>query len=109
MRNNIVFANTSGQILNNGSASALSHNLTTDPKFVKTDAFDFRLQSYSPAIRTGVTLSEVTTDIRGRSRWKDASVITITSGIDGIYDIGAYAEDISDSQSPSAPKNVSVK
>jgi hypothetical protein len=79
LQNNIVFANTSGQIANVGIGSILSANLTTDPRFVNASAADFNLQSSSPAINKGVIISSVKTDIRSVSRPKGST-----------HDIGAY-------------------
>ena len=100
VQNNISYHNRSGNYLNTGTDTIYDHNLTTDPRFVNSDVFDFRLQAHSPAIRCGVILSEVSTDIRGLLR---------SSGVDDGYDLGAYAFDGSDSNSPSAPRNVSIK
>ena len=55
-----------------------SHNLwATNPKFISTT--DYHLQSTSPAINAGITLSGVTNDYDGNSRPQGAG-----------YDIGAY-------------------
>jgi parallel beta-helix repeat protein len=62
-----------------GTITTLSNNLTTDPQFVDASLYDFRLGVTSPAIDTGVTLSEVTVDYANVSRPQGAS-----------YDIGAY-------------------
>lgn len=95
VQNNIVFGNTLGQIIDVGIGSSLTHNLTTDPKFVKADAFDFRLQLHSVGIDGGVDLTEVRTDFRNSPRPKGAT-----------HDIGAYEDDGSDIKSLSAPKNL---
>jgi parallel beta-helix repeat protein len=79
VQNNIVFANTSGQIANAGTGSIVNANLTTDPRFVNASAADFNLQTSSPAINKGVILSLVKTDIRSVSRPKGST-----------HDIGAY-------------------
>jgi hypothetical protein len=59
----------------------LDHNLYsgTDPKFVNASGEDFHLQSDSPAINAGVTISNVIDDFDGISRPQGAG-----------YDIGAY-------------------
>jgi hypothetical protein len=59
----------------------LDHNLlsSTDPKFVNPTAGNFHLQSNSPAINAGVTITNVTDDFDGISRPQG-----------GAYDIGAY-------------------
>jgi len=79
VQNNIVFANTLGQIANTGISSILNYNLTTDPRFVHASASDFNLQMSSPAINKGVILSLVKTDIRSVPRPKGST-----------HDIGAY-------------------
>jgi hypothetical protein len=79
VQNNIVFANTSGQIANTGISSIINSNLTTDPRFVNASANDFNLQLSSPAIDKGVLLSPVKIDIRKYPRPKRLG-----------QDIGAY-------------------
>ena len=79
VQNNIVFANTSGQIANTGTGSIINANLTTDPRFVNATAGDFNLQLSSPAIDKGVLLSLVKVDIRKYPRPKRLG-----------QDIGAY-------------------
>ena len=79
VQNNIVFANTSGQIVNVGTRTILNANLTTDPRFVNTAAGDFNLQLSSPAIDKGVLLSAVNLDIMKYPRPKRLG-----------QDIGAY-------------------
>jgi hypothetical protein len=79
VQNNIVFANTYGQIGNWGTRTILSANLTTDPRFVNAAAADFNLQLSSPAIDKGVLLSLVKVDIRKYPRPKRLG-----------QDIGAY-------------------
>lgn len=99
LQNNIVVGNTGGQIVNGGIDSILSHNLITDPRFVNTDASNFRLQPGSPAIDKGMTLSEVQTDIRGISRPQGLATAYRA------YDIGAYEEG-TDGTAPLSPKNL---
>ena len=54
---NILWANTTGTITNEGSGSLTSdHNLVTDPLFVNAAAADFRLQATSAARDTGVVI-----------------------------------------------------
>src|SRR5262245_9242027 len=79
VQNNIVFANTSGQIANGGTRTILNTNLTSDPLFVNATAGDFNLQLSSPAIDKGVILSLVNVDIRNYARPKGLG-----------QDIGAY-------------------
>ena len=79
IQNNIVFGNVKGEIIDgSGSSCILDHNLTSDPKFIKAEAFDFRLQGHSPAIDQGVGLRQVTTDF-----------LTIRRPQGAAYDIGA--------------------
>ena len=62
VRNNIFYNN--GSNINNSSGSTtVSNNLTADPRFVNAGAGDFHLQAGSPAIDTGMTVSEITTDL----------------------------------------------
>lgn len=98
VQNNIIFENTAGQIVNAGSDSTLTHNLTTDPKFVKVEASDFRLQERSPAIDAGVTLSNVATDIANLPRPNGPA-----------HDIGAYEGGTSSLNAPTAPQRLSVR
>jgi Right handed beta helix region len=79
IRNNIVFG---GNIDSGGSNTVLSNNLVgVNPKFVNASTGDFRLQTGSPGIDTGVNLSgnAVITDIEGVSRPQGCC-----------YDMGAY-------------------
>jgi parallel beta-helix repeat protein len=59
--NNIAFGHLTN-IHDLGTNTTLANNLTTDPQFVDAAVNDFRLGATSPAIDTGVTLSEVTVD-----------------------------------------------
>jgi parallel beta-helix repeat protein len=80
VKNNIAYQNRGGDIVNAIADTELSNNLTgTDPKFVNSAAFDFHLQSISPAINRGVALPEVAKDFDGKSRPQGTA-----------YDIGAY-------------------
>jgi hypothetical protein len=76
-RNNIVFNNVINSIYNSGGT--VSNNLTTDPKFVNSAANNFYLQSTSPAIDAGMTLTAVPIDFSNIPRPEGAG-----------YDIGAY-------------------
>jgi parallel beta-helix repeat protein len=79
IKNNIVFGNGTDTIANSGGA-ILSNNLVgVDPAFVSLSGTDFHLQSRSPAIDTGVAISEVTTDFDGNARPAGSA-----------YDIGAF-------------------
>lgn len=75
VRNNIFY-----EVTVNGSIPA--NNFIGNPLFVNADQGNFKLQEGSPAIDTGETLSEVTTDIEGNPRPLGAA-----------YDPGAYEFD----------------
>jgi parallel beta-helix repeat protein len=84
LKNNILYQNGSatGTGIDDsgiGMGTVKTNNLSNDPKFVSPAADDFRLQSTSPAIDTGVVLSEIATDFVGRSRPQGVT-----------YDIGAF-------------------
>jgi parallel beta-helix repeat protein len=96
VRNNIAYQNSSTNIQND-STNTLSHNLTNEPLFVNAAAGDFHLQARSPAIDTGMAVSEVTTDFDKAPRPQGAGV-----------DIGA-CEYTSSPRSPlSAPRNFRI-
>lgn len=98
IQNNIVFGNTKGEIVDFGIGSSIEHNLYTDPKFIKPEAFDFRLQANSPAIDRGYTVREVATDCNNVPR-----------PVGKAYDIGAYEGDGSDFKSVLAPENLAIR
>lgn len=75
--NNISYGNNGNQIQDNGTGTVLQNNLTTNPNFVNAAGRDFKLQSGSPAINAGVSLSEVPNDADGGTRGP-------------AWDIGAY-------------------
>jgi parallel beta-helix repeat protein len=77
VKNNIFYNNRPYHF--KGLGLVMSHNLTTDPKFVNADGADFRLQPSSPAINAGTPLPEVPCDIKGNRRPAGSA-----------YDIGAY-------------------
>jgi parallel beta-helix repeat protein len=84
IKNNIIFKNGDGsssqQIIDRGATGTVqSNNLITNPQFVNVSANDFSLQAASPAINAGLTVSQVTTDIKGIARPQGTA-----------YDIGAY-------------------
>lgn len=81
IQNNIIFQNTNGDIQNYGTGTVANHNLlnTTNPLFVDAANHDFHLQTGSPAIDAGITLTAVPTDFDD---------ITRPQGLG--YDIGAY-------------------
>jgi hypothetical protein len=81
VKNNICYQNGPA-IVDQGSGSSISNNLTTeDPRFVNEAGLDFHLLPDSPAIDAGTDLSAsgVTTDFDGVSRPQRSA-----------YDIGAY-------------------
>ena len=90
VRNNIVYGSTA----NIGTFSGLmaSNNIVdgTNPLFVNVGASNFHLQASSPAINTGITISQVTTDFDGLSRPQGSA-----------YDIGAF--EFSQGAPPPAP------
>ncbi len=82
VRNNISFNHSQNirmRLVPPGTV--INTNLTTDPKFVNAAAFDFRLQSTSPAIDAGASDLPIplTNDFAGSSR-----------PVNNRYDIGAY-------------------
>jgi len=70
------------------SCSNIHNRLNIDPLFVNSSAYDFHLQSASPAINTGVTVSIVTKDFDGTKRPQCS-----------VYDLGAFEFACPDSQS----------
>lgn len=94
VQNNIVFGNSTFQIMNTSLSSVINTNLTTNPLFKNPLAGDFRLLNNSPAINKGVTLPLVPADILGVKRPQ------------GGYDIGAfeYNENI-----PNPPSGIIVR
>ena len=83
LRNNIAYNNQSDTDFSGNSGMIDDHNMYgVNPLFVNTGAGDFHLQSGSPAIDTGVSVSNVfTTDRDGNAR-------PFPSG--GAWDKGAY-------------------
>ncbi len=87
LTNNILHANPVA-IRNAGTVASASSNLCTapgygcssagDPRFAGAAAGDFHLQAGSPALDSGLTLTEFTTDFDGRARPS------------GQWDLGAY-------------------
>lgn len=98
VRNNIAYGNGTTQILGLGVGTVLSNNLITDPRFVNSSAYDFSIQTGSPAIDAGITLSQIQTDFRGAPRPQGRA-----------YDIGAYEAGAStDTTPPNPPQIVTV-
>jgi len=89
VRNNISYLNAWSNYVDNGNGTAASNNLTgVNPQFANAVGANFQLQSGSPAIDAGMTISSVTNDFNRMSRPQGKA-----------YDIGAY-ESGSSSQSP---------
>jgi hypothetical protein len=66
---NIICCGTVGVIASIPSGTTVSNNSTgTDPLFVNSGTFDFHLQSGSPAIDRGATLSSIASDFDGTTR-----------------------------------------
>jgi len=63
-----------------GTTDAKMLNVDPDDLFIDPANGDFRLKANSPALRRGVTVPEVTTDITGRTRYSA-----------GVQDIGAFS------------------
>ena len=95
IKNNII--RVGGKAIGDGGGTTISNNLTTDPMFVDAGNANFRLKAGSPAINTGLALSEVATDMDGTSRPQGGS-----------YDIGAY-EYISTTSSPASPSDLQAR
>ena len=82
VQNNIAYQNGAGDIVDVGPSTTKGNNLAAaDPKFVNSAAFDFHLQSISPAINGGLNLyaDGVRTDFAGSARPQT-----------GPFEIGAY-------------------
>jgi hypothetical protein len=92
IRNNICYQ-TGGGIDDGGSGTVQSNNLTANPLFLNAASGDFHLQSGSPAIDQGLTLSTVHNDRDGNLRPQG-----------GAYDIGAYEY----GKQLSLPKNLRI-
>lgn len=95
VKNNIIYQNLV-TFFGSGTGSVVTNNLTTDPNFVNAAAQDFHLQSGSPAIDTGVTVTEVPNDF---------DLVVRPQG--SAYDIGAY-EFIFNLNSLNSPTNLQV-
>jgi hypothetical protein len=99
VQNNIIFNNAGGTISDTAGIATKDHNLTTSPLFVNAAAFNFNLQTSSPAIDAGVTLSQVPTDIKMTPRPQG-----------GAYDIGAYeGAGSSDNEPPQRPVGLVIR
>jgi parallel beta-helix repeat protein len=93
--NNILYQ--SGVVGDNGTGTTISTNIVGNPAFNNAAGNDFRLQSGSVAIDSGITITSVTTDHVGTSRPKFAA-----------YDIGAY-EATGTLSAPTPPRNLTVR
>jgi len=102
LENNIVY-NNAGNISDLGTGTTKDHNLcnsgcaiNANPMFVSST--NLAVQSGSPAIDTGLTITSVTTDITGAARPAGAA-----------YDIGAYEfKATTTTQAPIAPTNLRI-
>jgi parallel beta-helix repeat protein len=94
LNNNIAYGNGKSNSENiwlqpNGSPGTyVENNLQTDPKFVDPLKQDFKLQSGSPAIDSGMNIQEVKVDFFGVKRYQGEA-----------YDIGAIEHDLIGSSS----------
>lgn len=96
IQNNIVYANESSAINNVGTGTIQNNNLTSNPSFVNAGAFNFDLQTSSPAIDAGMALSKITMDIKKTPRPQGAT-----------HDIGAFEVGTgSDNVAPDPPKGL---
>ena len=77
IKNNIMFQN-SGTLISDVSDTVATNNLTSNPMFKSAAGGDFSLQSGSPAINSGATLTDVSFDLNYGERPKGGS-----------YDVGA--------------------
>lgn len=98
VQNNIVYENVDGALFDSGTDTILSHNLTTDPKLLRSGTSDFRLQPRSPAIDAGTPLSQVSTDFRNVLRPQGKT-----------HDIGAYEAEGSDFTSIATPQDLKIQ
>jgi hypothetical protein len=78
IRNNICWQNP-GAIIDDTRSAVKSNNLMTDPLFVNPATWNFHLQSGSPAINAGATITMISDDYSGVLRPQGTG-----------YDIGAY-------------------
>lgn len=97
-QNNIIFGNASGEIVDVGTETTLSHNLISNPDFIKVEIADFRLRAHSPAIDAGIQLNQVTRDFQNVQR-----------PIGRTHDIGAYEAEDSESISPKEPQLLKIR
>jgi len=87
VKNNIAYKNGTKKSSNiwlhhdQSPGTVVENNLTTDPKFVDPLKHDYKLQSGSPAIDSGVTIPEVKVDFFGTKRYQGKA-----------YDIGAVEQ-----------------
>jgi parallel beta-helix repeat protein len=65
LQNNICWKNTSDSILNEGTNTRMEANLFDDPSFVDPSAAKFTLRATSAAIKRGVQVSGITSDLAG--------------------------------------------
>jgi hypothetical protein len=98
IQNNIVYGNLYSGISDLGTGTIKDHNLTSNPGFQNISVLNFSLQTTSPAIDAGASLSQVTMDFKRNRRPQGVT-----------HDIGAYEGGAgADSTSPVAPSNLRV-
>jgi hypothetical protein len=102
--NNIVYQNANA-IVNRGSGTLISNNLTGDPKFVNPGGADFSLQSGSPAIDKGMSLPELRVDFNGFARPQG---IAMDIGAHEYKGSGGGVVTAPASTLPAAPENLRV-
>jgi hypothetical protein len=87
LRNNIVYGNQvrnpsiTSMIIDAGTGTIQSNNISVNPLYVNPDAGDFRLQAGSPAINAGLYLASVPTDITGKTRSNPPEVGAYEQGL----------------------------
>ncbi len=111
IKNNILYQNTNQVTSGNGNVFDYNlyypdvsfsgkgiHSISADPLFVNVSDYNYHLQSTSPAINFGTTISSITKDYDGNGRPQGSA-----------YDIGAYEfVEISDTTPPAPPSGVAI-
>jgi parallel beta-helix repeat protein len=98
LRNNLVFGNRAGDLLNRGSATVEESNLLgVDPQFVDPSGGNFRLRPGSPALDRGTPVQWITTDLAGTRR-----------PLGGAPDIGAFEGTTDGRPTPEVPRGLFI-